>query len=217
MVYILNDSLVLTSNYVPPYQINSTQCNNDSGGSGGGAGGQVKIITGTNKYNVTPGTTYQIIVGAGGKGGIDGLNTEINGSPGENSSFDTIISLGGSGGAFSRNMSQVQDTNKFGKGGNGGVGYGNFVGGSGGGQTNSNNYGRFNSGGPGASGSYINFDSNGNKFYGGGGNGGVPNIVATGTTLDNIGKGGNGTGATLNSYSNGIDGGSGIVIIKYYT
>ena len=217
MVYILNDSLVLTSNYVPPYQINSTQCNNDSGGSGGGAGGQVKIITGTNKYNVTPGTTYQIIVGAGGKGGIDGLNTEINGSPGENSSFDTIISLGGSGGAFSRNMSQVQDTNKFGKGGNGGVGYGNFVGGSGGGQTNSNNYGRFNSGGPGASGSYINFDGNGNKFYGGGGNGGVPNIVATGTTLDNIGKGGNGTGATLNSYSNGIDGGSGIVIIKYYT
>jgi hypothetical protein len=216
MVYTLIGALVGTTNYVPPYQFNSTQCNNISGGSGGGAGGQVKSLTGTNKYNVTAGNTYIIIVGAGGQGGVGGLNSETNGSPGGDSSFDTITSLGGSGGGYSRNMSQNQDTGKNGKGGNGGQGYGNFVGGSGGGQTSSNNYGRFNSAGAGASGSYINFDGTAN-FYGAGGNGGVPNTVATGTTISNFGKGGSGTGATLNSYANGIDGGSGIVILKYYT
>jgi hypothetical protein len=217
MVYTLNSALVGTTNYIPPYIINSTYCNNISGGAGGGAGGQVKLLTGTNKYDVISGTTYTIVVGSGGNGGIGGQNSETNGSPGGDSSFDTIVSLGGSGGAYSRSMSLNQDINKFGKGGNGGQGYGNLVGGSGGGQINSNNYGRYNSGGPGASGFYINFDGSGSIFYGAGGNGGVPNTVATGTTLSNIGKGGSGTGAQLNSYANGISGGSGIVIIKYYT
>lgn len=216
LVY-LNTGLATTTNWIPPYQISSTYGNNDSGGSGGGAGGQVKILSGTNKYTVVPGNTYTIIVGGGGQGGVGGTNTEANGSPGQDSSFDTITSLGGSGGAYSRNMSQIQDTNKNGKGGNGGQGYGNLVGGSGGGQLNSNNYGRYNSGGPGASGFYLNFDDNGSIFYGAGGQGGVPNTVASGTTPPNIGKGGSGTGATLNSYANGIDGGSGVVIIKYYT
>lgn len=217
IVYFLTSSLVGTSNWVPPYQINSTQSNNVSGGSGGGAGGQVKIITGTNKYTVIPGTTYQINVGGGGQGGVGGSNSEANGSPGNDSSFDTITSLGGSGGSSSRNMSLNQDINKNGNGGNGGQGYGNLVGGGGGGQINSNNWGRYNSGGPGASGFYLNFDGTGSTFYGAGGNGGVPNTIATGTTLANFGKGGSGTGATLNSSANGIDGGSGIVIIKYYT
>jgi hypothetical protein len=35
--------------------------------------------------------------------------------------------------------------------------------------------------------------------------------------LANVGKGGSGTGAILNSYADGIDGGSGIVVIRYYT
>jgi len=216
LVY-LNTGLATTTNWIPPYQISSVYGNNDSGGSGGGAGGQVKILSGTSKYTVIPGTTYTIIVGGGGQGGVGGTNTEANGLPGQDSSFDTITSLGGSGGAYSRNMTQLQDTNKNGKGGNGGQGYGNLVGGSGGGQTFSNNYGLYNSGGPGGNGFYLNFDGNGSKFYGAGGNGGVPNTVATGTTLANVGKGGSGTGATLNSYANGIDGGSGVVIIKYYT
>jgi hypothetical protein len=69
----------------------------------------------------------------------------------------------------------------------------------------------------GGSGAYINFDGTGNKIYGAGGDGGPANTVSSGTTPSNIGKGGSGTGATLNSYANGIDGGSGIVIIKYYT
>jgi hypothetical protein len=215
LVYILN-GLVTTTNWVPPYQISSTQGNNISGGSGGGSGGQLKALTGTNIYNVTPGTTYQIFVGQGGQGGQATATSETNGTPGENSSFDTITSAGGSGGSSSRNMLQNQDTNKNGKGGNGGQGYGNLVGGSGGGQNTSNNYGRFNSGGQGSLGSPTNFDGT-FKYYGPGGNGGVPNTIATGTTLANVGKGGNGTGSTLNSFSNGIDGGSGIVVIKYYT
>jgi hypothetical protein len=45
----------------------------------------------------------------------------------------------------------------------------------------------------------------------------VPNTVATGTTPANVGKGGNGSGATLNSFANGIAGGSGIVMLRYYT
>ena len=215
LVYTLN-GLVGTTNWFPPFQISSTQCNNISGGSGGGAGGQLKAITGTNKYNVTPGTTYTIIVGSGGQGGQSTTNTETNGSPGENSSFDTITSLGGSGGAVSRNMAQLQDTNKFGKGGNGGQGYGNLVGGSGGGQNSSNNYGLFNSGGAGSLGSLTTFYGT-FKYYGPGGNGGIPNTIATGTTMANVGRGGSGTGANLNSFADGIDGGSGIVVIKYYT
>lgn len=217
LVYILNGGLVTMSNWVPPYQISSTQSNNDSGGSGGGAGGQVKFLSETNKYNVIPGNTYTIIVGAGGNGGTGGSNAEANGSPGDNSSFDTIISFGGSGGSHSRNMSLNQDTNKNGKGGNGGQGYGNLIGGSGGGLISSNNYGRYNSGGNGGEGPYTKFDDVTTRIYGAGGNGGVPNTVTIGTTLANIGKGGSGTGATLNSFANGIDGGSGIVIIKYYT
>ena len=214
LVYTL-DGLVGTTNYFGG-DISGNISNNISGGSGGGAGGQVKTLTGTNKYIVTPGTTYTIIVGSGGQGGQSTTNSETNGSPGGDSSFDTITSYGGSGGGVSRNMSQIQDTNKNGKGGNGGQGYGNLVGGSGGGQTNSNNYGRYNSGGAGSLGSLTNFYGS-YQYYGPGGNGGVPNTVATGTTDANLGKGGSGTGATLNSFSNGIDGGSGIVVIRYYT
>jgi hypothetical protein len=217
VVYFLTGGLVTTSNWVPPYRVNSTQSNNVSGGSGGGAGGQVRSLTGTNKYTVIPGTIYQINVGGGGQGGVGGSNSEANGSAGSDSSFDTITSLGGSGGSYSRKLTLNQDTNKNGTGGVGGQGNGNLVGGGGGGKNMYDNYGRYNSGGTGSTGSYINFDGNGNIIYGAGGNGGVPNTVATGTTSDNTGRGGNGTGATLNSYANGIDGGSGIVIIKYYT
>jgi Fibronectin type III domain len=217
IVYSLTSALVSTTNWIPPYQVNSTYCNNSSGGGGGGSGGKYSIQGGTNKYNVVPGTTYTIIVGAGGAGGIGGSNTETNGSPGGDSSFDTVIMQGGSGGSYSRNASQNVDAGKYGKGGNGGQAYGNLVGGSGGGQTSSNNYGLYNSGGAGFSGAGSDFDGNGTKYYGRGGNGGVPNNVTIGTTTANVGKGGNGTGALLNSFANGLAGGSGIVMLKYYT
>ena len=217
IVYDLRGGLATTTNYFSPYVINSSRCNNVSGGSGGGSGGQVKFITGTNKYDVIPGKTYSIIVGEGGAGGIGGTNLENKGSPGGDSSFDTIISLGGSGGSVSRTFQNNQDLNKNGKGGQGGQSIGSLVGGSGGNSALNSNYGLFNSGSNGASGSSINFDGNGAVFYGRSGNGGKPNTVATGTIVENVGKGGDGTGATLNSFANGISGGSGIVILKYYT
>ncbi len=215
IVYNLPGALVTTTNYFSPFIINSTYCNNDSGGGGGGAGGQVRSLSGTNKYTVVPGTTYTVIVGNGGAGGVGGTDTEASGSAGESSTFDTITATGGSGGSYSRLGSYT--TNGFGNGGVGGQTSGNLVGGGGGGQTSANNYGRYNSGGPGANGTAVNFDGTGFVFYGPGGTGGVPNTVASGTTTINIGKGGSGTGATLNSFASGIDGGYGIVIIKYYT
>ena len=217
IVYDLRGGLATTTNYFSPYIINSSRCNNVSGGSGGGSGGQVKFITGTNKYDVIPGKTYTIIVGNGGAGGIGGTNIENKGSSGGDSSFDTIISLGGSGGSVSRSSQNNQDANKNGKGGQGGQSIGTLVGGSGGNSALNSNYGLFNSGSNGASGSSINFDGTGAAFYGRSGNGGKPNTAATGTIIENIGKGGDGTGATVNSFANGISGGSGVVILKYYT
>jgi hypothetical protein len=80
-----------------------------------------------------------------------------------------------------------------------------------------NNYGLISSGGVGGYGIYINFDATTPKYFGSGGSGGVPNTPNTGTTLPNLGVGGAGTGATLNSFANGLPGGSGIVILKWYT
>lgn len=216
LVYRMYSSFPTTSNpVVSPIEGR----NNISGGGGGGAGGRVLLTGGTQKLDVIPGNTYTIVVGAGGAGGVGGTGTETNGSPGGDSSFDTVVALGGSGGSYSRNGSQNQDTDKFGKGGNGGTEFSieNFFGGGGGGQPFGNNYGLYNSGGAGNPGFYINFDGSGPIFYGAGGTGGIPNTVASGTTPENVGKGGNGTGAELNSYANGIDGGSGIVILRYYT
>ena len=219
MVYYMNSTFPSTTNYFgfsPP--ISTDVCNNDSGGSGGGAGGQYRFSLSGTKYTVTPGTSYTVTVGAGGAGGVatggGPTGTEAAGSAGGNSVFDTITAAGGSGGGASRGSTS---TNGYGNGGAGGLGYGNLVGGSGGGQRTPNNYGLYNSGGAGGGGVYLNFDGNGNVLYSQGGNGGVPNTVASGTTVANTGRGGAGTGATLNSSANGIAGGSGIVIIKYYT
>lgn len=83
----------------------------------------------------------------------------------------------------------------------------------------------YNSGGSAGQGRYFNFGDTGTKtsdetvtkVYGTGGVGGVPNTLASNTTVANLGIGGNGTGATLNSSANGIAGGSGIVVLKWYT
>lgn len=216
IVYWSGGSVPNVSNYFQPYNINTARCNNISGGGGGGSGGQLRS-PGT-PYSVTPGNSYTIVVGAGGVGGVATATTEAEGGPGGSSTFDTITALGGSGGSPSR--SYATTSNGFALGGRGGQNNGNFFGGSGGGFTltsQQNNYGLFNSGGNGFSGYYINFDSNGAVFYSRGGNGGVPNTVASTSAPDNLGRGGDGTGATLNSFANGRDGGSGIVMLKWYT
>jgi len=205
-----------TTNYFSPYTINTTRCNNISGGGGGGAGGQVRTISGTTTYVVTPGATYTIVVGAGGAGGTASAGVETAGSPGGASSFDSISSAGGSGGNFSRGGIS---TNGYKNGGTGGQGGGNFFGGKGGDGLSAapSNYGAFNSGGAGGTGTYLNFDGTGAKFFATGGAGGVPNTINTDIAPVNLGRGGMGTGATLNSFANGNAGGSGIVMLKWYT
>jgi hypothetical protein len=188
-------------------------------------GGQVVYLSGYDSYTVTPGQGYAVVVGAGGVGGTASANTENVGSPGNESSFNGITAAGGSGGNFSRSSSQ--SSNGFNKGGYGNK-YGGFYGGQGGGGASAvaqDAFALYNSGGRAGAGRYLNFGETGTKtsdetvtkVYGTGGIGGVPNTPASGTTAVNLGVGGNGTGATLNSFANGIAGGSGIVVIKWYS
>jgi hypothetical protein len=211
--------------------MSSTYNNNISPGSGGGGGGYIRTtsIGSTPKHQVTPNQQYNIYVGAGGAGGTatagtgtgtsSGNGTVTNGISGEASYFDTLIALGGDGGKRSR---EGYNTNGGGGatiatllGGKGGAGGGR----NGGSVINSSNYTSTAplQGAPGGSGVNINFDGTGNKIYSVGGDGGDPSIVALSITPANLGKGGEGTGATINSYANGIAGGSGLVMLKYYT
>jgi hypothetical protein len=145
---------------------------------------------------------------------------EISGNIGEASYFDTLVAAGGAGGQKSRSG--------FNQNGGGGYSGSEIMGGKGGAGGGRNGGSVINSelyqwnttvlrGTYGGAGVNINFDGNGGVSYGNGGDGGDTNTAATLVTPANVGKGGKGTGATLNSYAPGMDGGSGIVIIKYYT
>lgn len=222
-VYEISNGFPNVANYWSNYT--TQQCNNISGGSGGGAGGQVVYITGSDSLAFTPGQGYTVVVGSGGASGTATATTETAGTKGDNSSFNGIIALGGSGGNFSRSM--TASTNGHNTGGYGNK-YGGFYGGQGGGGafgSAQDAFALYNSGGAAAQGRYLNFADTGTKTsdetvtkeYGRGGIGGVPNTPASNTTVANRGVGGTGTGATLNSFANGIAGGSGIVVLKWYS
>jgi hypothetical protein len=192
-----------------------SQNNLPSGGSGGGACGQIKATFGaTQFYNVTPRTSYTVIVGDGGEGGIGATDEENAGSKGGDSTFDTLVSEGGSGGQPSRVL--TNNTDGYFNGGRGGQDGSDTLregqggqGAGGAGQQQNVTIGGY---GGAASGVGVNFTG----AYGPGGSGGAPNTVASGTTTANIGAGGKGTGATVNSFASGIKGGTGVVILKYY-
>lgn len=188
--------------------------NKPSGGSGGGAGGQVRMIRSTTTfYSVTPRTSYTVIVGDGGDGGIGGPGSETAGAKGEDSSFDTIVCEGGSGGQPSRVL--TFSTNGYNNGGNGGEnGADQLIGGRGG--EGAGGVAQSQSGTGGSAGGTFDYSSIFVAAVGSGGKGGDSGTVATGTTTPNTGNGGAGTGATLNSYASGIKGGSGVVMLKYY-
>jgi len=213
------------SNYLyvqPQGTPTSTYSNNISAGSGGGGGGHVRTssIYPLTKHVVVPGTTYNLYVGAGGVGGTGASSSETPGTGGEASYFDTLTASGGAGGFGSRSGFSQNGGGGFSSdhimGGKGGAGGGR----NGGAVINSEVY-QWNTtvlrGTYGGSGAYINFYGTGALIYGGGGDGGNSNTESTQVAPSNLGKGGKGTGATLNSYYSGRDGGSGIVIIKYYT
>jgi len=200
----------------------------DTGSAGGGGGGLV--LTGT--ISVTPGTSYSIVIGAGGNGGnatTDGTyRQEYNGEDGSSSSFSTITALGGGGGYKSRSANTTDS--RDGLGGyasnnnvapTGGNGAGNRIGGEdgGGGGGNSSAGGSSNSiptisrtAGAGL----ISNISGSNVTYGAGGIGGRVDQSSKGLDAsNNTGNGGQGASSVSFDYKTGGNGGSGIVILKY--
>jgi hypothetical protein len=192
----------------------------DTGGGGGGGGGMV--LTGT--QSVTSSNTYTITVGSGGAASTNTYpitTNETDGGVGGNSSFESIIALGGDGGKRSRFQTggsglggAAQNSNvTSARGGNGGGSNGG--GGGGGGATASGN----NKSGttPGNGGAGLASSISGvSVTYGAGGLGATGNFFATGASgTANTGNGGNGGGAASGGARNGGAGGSGIVIITY--
>jgi hypothetical protein len=198
----------------------------DGGAAGGGGGGMA--LTGA--LSVIPGNVYTVIVGDGGAGGISyssanpgpGGIRETDGSPGNNSEFDTIIALGGGQGYRSRfngtgtGGTAVTDPNIASIGGYGGS-FNNGGGGGGGDSGNGSNgvVGAPRTGGAGGLGT-SNSISGVSVTYGIGGSGGQAQSIDNAEAgTSNRGNGSSGPGTPFSSQRDGAKGGSGIVILKY--
>lgn len=211
----------------------------DQRGGGGGGGG--RAVTGT--YAVVAGTTYNIVVGAGGDGGtgigtvnvtVGPFGSDTDGTDGTGSSFD--VSNGGpvaAGGG--KGLNGEDDLFPLGSGGGvstGGNGGGGGRGGGGGGGAVGNGTDSstgFNTpagiGGTGVSFTIPGYNGGNARVYGVGGNGGVNRtfsyaVGASGSA--NTGNGGGGGGAASYQPPNaggvirmGGNGGSGLVVIQY--
>lgn len=200
------------------------------GGGGGGGGGYTKTVS---NVSVTAGTSYAVTVGAGGTGGTGGTGTGSthDGTSGGTSSVGSLCSAnGGINGAYSSGA---------GKGGSGGgsgssttswsstASYPGYNGGSNGGNGAQNN-----TTGKGQGTTTRAFGESSNTLYAGGGGGGscYGSPVGQGGaggggngnssgTANTGGGGGGGLAGTTNSsgnstFTNGGNGGSGIVIIR---
>gem|GEM_PF-5284272 len=196
----------------------------DTGAAGGGGGGMV--LSGT--LSVTPGSTYTVVTGNGGAASTNnyGVTYETDGGDGENSSFASIVALGGTKGLRSRNVPNSAGLAGNAQNGNssaatGGSGGGNASsssrgsGGGGGGASSAGSNGTSSSGGAGGAG--ISSSITGSSItYGVGGNGARGNRATTGTSgAANTGNGGNGGGHGGSGARNGGAGGSGVVVLKY--
>ncbi len=183
--------------------------NFSNAGSGGGGGGYV--VTGT--YSSIPGELIQINVGRGGNGALLFDPAES----GATSYFRGIQAMGGRGGYRNNNGNGLNGGGgSISSGGNGGVA--SLIGGGGGGGSSgngSNSTGQ--TGGTGGSGTFSSI-TNALVEYGKGGKGGNGFIINNPTNgLANTGNGANGGGKTTSfSQVNGANGGSGIVILRYY-
>jgi hypothetical protein len=212
----------------------------DNAGAGGGGGGVA--ITGT--YAVVAGTTYSIVVGAGGAGGTAIGSTHPNpnvtpgsstdGSAGTNSSFDLAgggpVAAGGGAGLRRGNNTHagggdggVVSTGGYGgDGGNGGGGGG----GAGGSGTNGGAYSA-GTGGTGISFTIPGYNGGNPQTYSTGGNGGTNintnfsyDIGISGSANTGNGGQGGGVGSFSPPYTGGVitvggEGGSGLVVIRY--
>jgi hypothetical protein len=197
----------------------------DTGAAGGGGGGLVLV----GSTSVSPGTTYSVVVGNGGAGGIGypsgNVPRETSGSSGANTTFASIVALGGGGGYSSR------VANGFpGLGGNstngsiapsGGNGAGNNVGGEdgggGGGNTTAGGSSTLIPAVSRVAGAGLSSNLSGSSVtYGAGGMGGITYQSFTGANASaNTGNGGGGATTNSSDFKSGGAGGSGIVILKY--
>ena len=226
-----------------------------SGGNGGSGGGGAGGLIYRSGYNVTPGSTYTVTVGAGGARTAASFN--IIGNNGSNSVFDSLTAIGGgAGNGWSNNAGNSGGSGGGGSGLTGRGGYGTlgqghnggaggnqtspYSGGGGGGAGGPGSDGPGNSlgvasGGPGlcfhisgtptwyAGGGGAGTEQNtaivlstGLGGIGGGGRGGFTSTQGTDATPSTGGGGGGGGYSAGNSPIGGA-GGSGIVIIRYYT
>ena len=180
------------------------------GGGGGGDNGLGNYAGGggglawKNNIPVTPGQSYQIVVGHGGQGGSSGYSA-IDGQDGGDSYFmdtSTIVGMGGGGGGTSNGAGGGYTGDGGGTGGNGGNGSdGNGAGGGGAAGYNGN-------GGNGAGGSAQSAGSSGSG--GGAGGGGVGGSKAYyGSTSEQDLESSAGSGGGTGIYGQGSNGAGG--------
>lgn len=198
----------------------------DTGSAGGGGGGLALV----GSISVTPGTTYTVVVGNGGAGGagtlIGGVRGENSGDVGESSSFSSVVALGGGGGYRSRISNGVAGLGGTAANGlvapSGGNGAGNRVdledGGGGGGNTTAGGSSNTTPAISRSSGAGLMSNISGTAItYGAGGVGGIVDQSYNGANAsDNTGNGGGGATSVSFDTKSGGNGGSGIVILKYY-
>jgi hypothetical protein len=210
-------------------------------GGGGGAGGLVY----SSSFTITPLTSIQVIVGAGGI--VNGGTAATSATNGENTVFGSIVSIGGgrgdgyfgsapagSGGSGGGggNGNATPGSGSLGQGANGGSGSANNSGGGGGASQAGFDYNAATTPGQGGSGSYYPqftaiggspagwFAGGGGGYVGGtgraGGNGGG-GIGGSGFNLGTAGttNTGGGGGGGGTGGASGGSGGSGIVIVSY--
>ncbi len=209
----------------------------DQRGNGGGGGGAA--ITGT--HAVVAGTTYDIVVGAGGAGGtgqgtfnisVGPFGSDTDGANGTASSFDSagggpVAAGGGKGLDGTTGTLKAGGTGGLvttGGGGGGGGGSGGGGGGAGGDGTAGTNT-VAGIGGTGISFTIPGYNGGNAQIYGAGGNGGANSgggFAVGADGLANTGKGGQGGRAASFQppYAGGIikmggEGGSGLVVIQY--
>ncbi|MDR2659366.1 MAG: hypothetical protein LBC27_05180 [Spirochaetaceae bacterium] len=190
------------------------------GGYGGGGGGAGGFLTKNNL--LLENEVYTVKIGKGGAGKGDGQN---NGEDGGDSAFGIYTAYGGGGGAGynsgnggdGRGLTNANENNvpgsgggggaNSGKGGNGannGAAQGSYEGGGGGGAS------KPGTGAGGGAGKTSDITGSLNS-YAAGGNGSAPSNGA-----DNTGNGGGGGGTAIGAnYSDGGNGGSGIVVVRF--
>jgi prepilin-type N-terminal cleavage/methylation domain-containing protein len=163
------------------------------GGGGGGAwygggGGSGGLLTNLGSPVTIASGTYPVVVGAGGAGGLNATFGSL-GTNGGISSFNSIVALGGGGGAYK---------NKVGAGGAGVIGSAGGNGAGSGTIAAAGTPGQGNNGGLGPA----------NTTHGCGGGGGAGAVGASGTTSSS-GNGGDGLPSTITGASVYYSGGGG--------